>query len=63
MSRCDGRAGTRHLHGRTARGARCATMKVPLESAGALARSMFLRSQTWALGGRPDQPAGALGIP
>ena len=29
---------TRHLHGRTERGARCATVKVPAESADAVAR-------------------------
>ena len=34
----DGRPSTRHLHGRTARAARCATVKVPAESAGAVAR-------------------------
>ena len=46
----DGRASTRHLHGRTARGARCATVKVPAESARAVARSHrdFLR-RGWTL--------------
>ena len=34
----DGRASTRHLHGITERAARCDTVKVPAESAGAVAR-------------------------
>ena len=34
----DGRASTRHLHGKIARAARCLTVKVPAESAGAVAR-------------------------
>eukprot|EP00964_Phaeocystis_antarctica_P100621 scaffold66216_cov41-Phaeocystis_antarctica.AAC.2 len=34
----DGRASTRHLHGKTERAARCLTVKVPAESAGAVAR-------------------------
>ena len=34
----DGRATTRHLHGRTERGARCATVKVSAESADAVSR-------------------------
>eukprot|EP00964_Phaeocystis_antarctica_P055160 scaffold32439_cov48-Phaeocystis_antarctica.AAC.1 len=48
-----------------ARSARCDTVKVPAESAGAVAieRQLYLRSQTSALGGRPDKPAGAPGIP
>ena len=34
----DGRASTRHLHGITERTSRCDTVKVPAESAGAVAR-------------------------
>eukprot|EP00964_Phaeocystis_antarctica_P134220 scaffold98451_cov69-Phaeocystis_antarctica.AAC.1 len=37
-ARADGRASTRHLHGITERAARCDTVKVPAESAGAVAR-------------------------
>ena len=37
-ARADGRASTRHLHGKTEHTARCLTVKVPAESAGAVAR-------------------------
>eukprot|EP00964_Phaeocystis_antarctica_P102021 scaffold67460_cov73-Phaeocystis_antarctica.AAC.1 len=59
----DGRASTRHLHGITERAACCNTVKIPASRTGRRSREITVRSQTRALGGRPDQPAGAPGIP
>ena len=55
-ARVDGRATARHLHGKIERAARCLTMKVSAESAGAVASNVFLESLTTRQSGRlaPD---------
>ena len=45
-ARVDGRATARHLHGEIERAARCLTMKVSAESAGAVASNVFFESLT-----------------
>ena len=51
----DGRATARHLHGMIERAARCLTVKVSAESAGAVASTMFFQSLTTRQSGRlPD---------
>ena len=62
-ARVDGRATTRHLHGRILLTVRYATVKVSAESAGAVASNVFLESLTIRQSGRIAQPDGGAGTP
>ena len=59
----DGRATARHLHGKKERAARCLTVKVSAESAGAVASTMFFQSLTNRQSRRLAQPDGGAGTP
>ena len=62
-ARVDGRATARHLHGKIERAARCLTVKVTAESAGAVASTMFFQSLTTRQSCRLAQPDGGAGTP
>ena len=62
-ARVDGRATARHLHGKIERAARCLTVKVSAESAGAVASTMFFQSLTTRQSRRLAQPDGGAGTP
>jgi hypothetical protein len=51
-ARVDGRATARHLHGKIERAARCLTVKISVESAGAVASNVFFESLTTRQSGR-----------
>jgi hypothetical protein len=62
-ARVDGRATARHLHGKIERAARCLTVRVSAESAGAVASNVFFESLTTQQSGRLAQPDGGAGAP
>jgi hypothetical protein len=63
-ARVHGRATARHLHGKIERAARCLTVKVSAESAGAVASNVFFESLTTRQSGRRlAQPDGGAGTP
>ena len=60
-AREDGRATARHLHGKIERAARCLTVKVSAESAGAVASNVvFFESLATRQSGRLAQPDGVV---
>ena len=62
-ARVDGRATARHLHGKRERAARCLTVKVSAESAGAVASNVFFESLTTRQSRRLAQPDGGARTP